>query len=242
MSGIATAIVGSAVVGAVASNQAGKKQAQAADRAAQAQTQSADASIAEQQRQFDLARETLSPYVKAGVPALGGLESYAGAGVPALEQQQAYLGLQGPQAQQAFIDSVSGSPEMAEMVRQGEEGILQNAAATGGLRGGNTQAALAQFRPSILQHLIEQRYGRLGGMVGLGEANTQNLASLGQASAAGQANLGLQTGANIGNTLTARGDALGGAEVAKGVARSQMYDSIANSAGTLGGIFLKSRL
>ena len=45
---------------------------------------------------------------------------------------------------------------------------MANAAATGGLRGGNTQRALAQFRPALLSQLINQRYEQLGGLSGQG--------------------------------------------------------------------------
>ena len=55
------------------------------------------------------------------------------------------------------------------MVQQGQDAILQNASAIGGLRGGNTQAALAQFRPALLSQLIAEQYNRLGGLSSLGQ-------------------------------------------------------------------------
>ena len=63
MSGIATAIVGSTIVGGMISSDASKD-------ASQAQQQSNAAAIAEERRQFDAIRKLLEPYVNVGTPAL----------------------------------------------------------------------------------------------------------------------------------------------------------------------------
>lgn len=194
MSGIATAVVGSAVIG-------GYVQSRSADKAADVQVRSSDAGIAEQQRQFDAIQELLKPYVDSGTGALGA--------------QEALLGLSGPEAQQEAISQLEQSPQFESIVQQGEEALLQNAAATGGLRGGNLQGALAQFRPQVLSQLIESQYGKLG-----------QLSQLGQASAAGQASAGLQTGANISNLLAQQGQARAGAALAQGQAAVGVADSV----------------
>ena len=194
MSGVATAIVGSAVVGGIV-------QDRAASKAAKAQTQSSEAGIAEQQRQFDAIQELLKPYVDAGTGAIGG--------------QEALIGLAGPQAQREAIAALEASPQFESIVGQGEEALLQNAAATGGLRGGNLQGALAQFRPQVLSQLIESQFGKLG-----------QVAQLGQASAAGQAAAGQQTGTNIANLLAQQGQAQAGRAIAGGQAAAGVADSI----------------
>ena len=72
------------------------------------------------------------------------------------------------------------------MVFQGENAMLQNAAATGGLRGGNLQGALAKFRPQVLSQLINQRMAQLGGLAGMGQQAATTLGTgLGSAGAAG---------------------------------------------------------
>ena len=92
--------------------------------------------------------------------------------------------------------------------------MLQNASATGGLRGGNTQSALMQFRPDLLAQVINDQYSKLGG-----------LTQIGQASAAGQASAGMQNASNIGALLADRGAALAGGQLAKGsVARNTFGD------------------
>lgn len=197
---IAAAVVGGAVVSGVA-------QDRAASKAAKAQSKTSDAGIAEQQRQFDALQEVLAPYVEAGTGAI--------------DAQQALLGLDGEDAQQSAIDQLEQSPAFTSLVQQGEEAILQNAAATGGLRGGNTQAALAQFRPQLLADTIQRQYANLGG-----------LAQLGQASAAGQGAAGLQSANSISNLLTQQGQAQAGAALARGQAIGQTANSI-GSLGTL---------
>jgi len=196
----------------------GLVQGNSAKQASKAQTQAAQQGIDEQRRQFEESKRILSPYTMAGTEAIGGLRPYAEAGVGALEQQQILLGLRGREAQQAAIQQLEQGAGFQAQVRQGEEALLQRGSATGGLRGGNIQAALAQFRPQMLQQAIEEQYGRLGGMTALGQTTTQNIAQLGQASAAGQSAAGLQTGANIANLFGQQGAARAGARMAEGQA------------------------
>lgn len=110
---------------------------------------------------------------------MGAQTGFQEAGLGSLEAQQALLGLLGPEAQQAAIAQLESSPMFQSMMAQGERAILQNAAATGGVRGGNTQAALAQFRPQLLSSLISQQYERLGGLTGLGAQVGQGLVGAG---------------------------------------------------------------
>jgi hypothetical protein len=197
MSGVATAIVGSAVIG-------GYFQGQAAEEAAGAQTRSSEAQIAETRRQFDEVRRLLQPYVEAGAPAL--------------QAQQAMLGLGGVEAERAQIAAVERSPTFQALLRQGEESLLQRASATGGLRGGNVQAALAQFRPALLAQELGTRYERLGG-----------LTSLGQRSAAGVGAAGMESGQDISTALGAIGSAQAGQALAQGQAFSNIASSVPNA-------------
>jgi hypothetical protein len=174
-------------------------QADAAGKAAETQSGAAAAGIAEQRRQFDAMRELLKPYTEAGVPAL--------------EAQQAFLGLQGPEAERAAIERISGGETFKALAGQGEEALLQQASATGGLRGGNIQAALGQFRPQLLSSLIEQQYSRLGG-----------LTSMGQRSAAGVGAAGMETGVNVANLLGQQGTAQAGGQLGEAKAYGQLLN------------------
>ena len=208
MSFIATAIIGSAVVGGVLSSNAQKSAAKSASRA---QQQAADQSIAEQRRQFDAVQQLMAPYVQSGTTAIS--------------RYNALTGLSGEEAQQSIINQITSGAEYGSLVRQGEEAILQSASATGGLRGGNTQSALARFRPEILSSLIRDEYSRLGGMV-----------SMGQNAAAGVGNAGMKVGQNISNQYGQIGQAQAGAALARGQATANMWGNIAGSVGLAAGM------
>lgn len=203
MSSIGKAIGG--VVGGITGSTAAAKGAQ---QAAGTQAQAAEMGIEEQRRQFDAIQKLLSPFVTAGTGALA--------------EQQAILGLQGPEAQQRALINVEGSPYFQNIYRQGEDALLQNVSATGGLRGGNVQAALAKFRPQLLNQLVEQRFANLGGLTGIG-----------QASAAQQAAAGQNTGANIANLLGQRGAAMAGGQLAKGGQQYQAFGDLLKIGGAI---------
>lgn len=179
----------------------GITQGSAVKKAAGAQTAAAQAGIEEQRRQFEAIQALLAPFVQAGTGALA--------------QQSALIGLGGAEAQTAALRALEQGPEFQALARQGEEAILQSAAATGGLRGGNIQAALAQFRPQILSGLIEQQYSRLGG-----------LTTIGQNAAAGVGNAGMTTGQNIAQLLGQQGAARAGASLATGQAFGNILGDI----------------
>lgn len=202
------AVAGATLVGSVYSANQAKKGAQ---QAANAQSVAAEAGIAEQQRQFDAVRQLLQPYTEAGTGALS--------------QQQALIGLSGADAQQKAIQAIQSGPQFAALEQQGENSILANASATGGLRGGNVQGALAQFSPALLSSLIDQQYSRLGG-----------LTSIGQNAAAGTGNAGMQTGLNISNLLQQQGAAQAGGYLGVAKANQQMANGITNSIGQFYGM------
>lgn len=194
----ATSIIGGAV------------QARSARKAGDAQVRAAEMGI-EEQRAARLATEKLmAPYVQAGTGSLQG--------------QQALLGLLGPEAQQQAYAGIEQGPMFQSMVEQGEAGILANASATGGLRGGNIQAALGQFRPQMLQSMIQNQYQNLAG-----------LTSLGQASAAGQAGYGQQTASNIANLYGQQGQARAGAALGQGQAWGNVLNAPMQLAGMASG-------
>jgi hypothetical protein len=197
----------------------GAKQAgEAAERAGDVQAAAAREGIAEQRRQFDKFIEIMAPYVQAGV---GG-----GGATGALRAQQELLGLRGARAQQRAISGLEQSPILQALTRQGEEALLQRASATGGLRGGNVQAALAQFRPQLLSDVIQQQYSNLGG-----------LTRIGQASAAGQAAAGLESAGAIGDLLGQAGAARAGGIMGRGGVARQTFGDILSIGKVASGFF-----
>lgn len=130
-------------------------------------------SIAEQQRQFDIGQQNLSPFREAGVSALG--------------QQQALLGLSGTEAQQTAFDQFNESPGQAFLRKRGQKALLAGASATGGLGGGNVQSALQQQGIGFAQQQLNQQQAQLAGISGTG-----------QSTAVTQAQLGSQFAGNVG--------------------------------------------
>lgn len=201
---VGAAIIGGAVVGAGASYYGSKK---AGEEAADASEYATDTSVAEQRRQFDALVKLMTPYTDAGQRSL--------------TAQQTMLGLNGAKAEEAMIKQLESSPEMKAMIKQGETAILQNASATGGLRGGNTQAALAEFRPAVLSQIINDRFAKLGA-----------ISQLGQASAAGTGSAAIDTGRGISAALLQHGQIAGQAAGAPYLAGAQGISNIADSVGT----------
>jgi len=206
-------------------------QADAAESAAQAQAGAAGEGISEQRRQFDAIQQLLQPYVQAGTGAISQFQPFQQAGQQAFQQQQALAGLLGPDAQRQAIASIEGSAGFQANVRQGEEALLSRASATGGLRGGNIQGALAQFRPQMLQQEIDKQYSRLGGFAGTGLGVSEALYRGGQASAVNQASQAGALGSNVANLLGQQGAAMAGGELGPARAFGGLLNAPAQFAG-----------
>jgi hypothetical protein len=185
-------------------------QADAAKAASETQMAYGQAGIDATRRQFDAIVKLMEPFVQGGTGAF--------------QAQQNLLGLGGADAQKQAIQGIQQGPQFQAMQQAGQNAILQNASATGGLRGGNTQAALGQFDQQLLAQLIQQQYGNLGG-----------LSQIGQASAAGQASASMNTGANIANLLQQQGAAGAGGQLAQGSVASSGFGSLLNIGGMLAG-------
>lgn len=145
-----------------------------------------------------------------------------------------YVGMTGEQAQAAAIQRISQSPLLAELMTQGEQGILQNAAATGGLRGGNVQGALAQFRPQMLQDEINRQYVRLGG---LAEQGQQSILQTPTVSAGGMPSYpGMDT--SIANLLGQIGQSQAAQALAQGQTQSNLWSGLGSAGGLALGYYL----
>jgi hypothetical protein len=159
-------ILGAAAISAIGAIGGGLISSGGASDAANAQQQSSQAAIAEQQREFDTTQANFAPYLKAGTGALSPLTTL--------------LGLNGNGPLQTAIANLKNSPLYTSLFNTGNETILQDASATGGLRGGNTQRSLADFGSSLLSSVIQNQIGNLSGIAGMGEGATNQMAGFGQ--------------------------------------------------------------
>jgi hypothetical protein len=216
MSGVATAIVvGSAITGKMSAD----AQKSAAEGAAGAQLEATEAGIAasreelemqlaQQKEQFETIQRLLAPYIEAGETAL--------------TSQLALSGLAGEDAQRRQIAGIEESPLFQSLTEQGEQAILQRGSATGGLRGGDIQGALAQFRPAMLKQEIESKYAKLGGIAGMGQASSAGV---------GAAAPGPMGRTNIPGMIAGMGDITAQNILAQGAAEAGMWGDIGGSIG-----------
>jgi len=209
-------VAGSSILGA-------KKAADASKDATKAQTAAADASVAEQQRQFDITQESLQPSIEAGNLAR--------------DQQVSLLGLGGTEAQQTAYDSLTQSPGQQFLQARAQKNLLNNAAAIGGLGGGNVRNALVQQGVGFAQTDLDNQFSRLGQLAGQGQAATTSVGQFGQS-----------TSNNISNALIASGDARatgianqnaafqsGLSGVTTGLGQSGLFSNTGNQFNTIGG-------
>lgn len=127
-------------------------------------------------------------------------------------------------AQAAAIQGLEQGSQFGALVKQGEYGLLANQAATGGLRGGDTQAALGQFRPQMLQALIDRQLANYGGVAASGQ------------NAAGMTGTAAQnTGAQVNQALGDRGAAQAGGALASGQAWANAGAGVLNGLGGMSG-------
>lgn len=193
----------------------GGKAKKASKKAEAAQLEYLNKALSEQQRQFDLTRSDYAPYLATGLSGLGDLGDL--------------IGVNGTDAQQAGLVSIENSPALAAIIRNGEDAILQNASATGGLRGGNIQRGLADFRSDAFVDQLNQQISRLAGLAGLGQGATDSVSAFGQ-----------QKANNVSNLFGQMGDVRAGGLLTRGGINNQLWnnagsflDSVANG-GDLG--------
>lgn len=196
---------GASIIGGILGNKSQKKAAASAQQSQEGMSREA---IAEQQRQFDQLQALLKPYVSAGTGALTG--------------QQDLLGLNGQKAQQGAIGQIENSPFFKSQYQQAENAMMQNASATGGLRGGNFQEALADNRSNMLYNNVQGQLQNYG-----------NLVSGGQNAAAGVGTAGQNFANQVGQQLNGIGASQAGYALAKGQANQNMWGSILGGAGAL---------
>lgn len=157
--------------------------------------------------------EMFQPFVQSGQKAVGA--------------QDDLVGINGNDAQDAAITGLQGSPLFESLMRNGQNTILANGAATGGIRGGNIQGSLANFGRDTLSGVIQQQLANLGGLSsqGLGAINTQTA----------QDN---STADTIGNLRSGIAQSKGGLALAKNAITNQQYSGIAGLLGdAVGAIF-----
>lgn len=177
--------------GDLATAEAIKRQQQATQEGITAQQAGTSSALDASRSQYDKIKELLTPYVDTGTKAL--------------LQQQDIAGLNGAEAQQQAYAALKNSPAYQALNQAGQDAILANASATGGVRGGNTQGALAQFGTANLANALDRQYSQLGGLTQLGYDATSQQAGYNAQQGGMEAGLLSQSGANIAQLLASGG-------------------------------------
>lgn len=170
-------------------------------KASKGQQKAADAALAEQARQYDLARNDQAPWREAGSNALAQLTN-----------------LSGQFGKMPTAEEVMAGPGYQFGLSQGLDAIQGSAAAGGGLYSGATGKALTRFgndyATSKFNDAFNQRqaaessiWNRYAGLAGIGQSASNQLAQLGQnyanqASSIGMNNANAQGAAAIANANT----------------------------------------
>jgi hypothetical protein len=170
---VAGAVVGSAVIGGIASNKAASTQASAADRAADLQYQ-----------QFERQVELQEPWRQAGITALNKLTPLATEYTP--------FGMQQFQA----------DPGYGFRMSEGMKALERSAAARGGLMSGATLKGIQRFGQDLASQEYTNAFNRYQTERAARLAPLQSLAGVGQTSAQQIGQAGQTMASNVGEALT----------------------------------------
>jgi hypothetical protein len=191
MSGVATAVVASAVIGYSASKSAGESQAGAAREAS-----------ALSNDQFQQTRQDQMPFLQAGVRALGKLESASDYTPFGMDQFQA-------------------DPGYAFRLKEGQKALDAQAAARGGLISGSALKAASRYGQEMGSQEYTNAFNRYQQERAARLQPLQSLAGVGQTTAANLGAAGAANANTMGNYLTSGAAASAAGRVGSANALSQ---------------------
>jgi len=172
--------------------------------------------------------------IQTGVnQGVGLLQPYTSTGANAQVQLAALSGANGSAAQSQAINDLKNSPNFQALQAQAEDALLQNASATGGLRGGNTQRALATLAPSMLNDLINQQVSRLSALSSSGQSAATQAGQFQTAGGAQIGNLQASSGSQAGQMLAGAGSQAGQMQALGGYQTGQLVAGGAAEAGRM---------
>ena len=116
----------------------------------------------------------------------GMFDPYRVGGESALQKQ---LALSGALGKEAFDAAYQASPQMQFLQDRGERAVARNAAAIGGLGGGNVQRELAKFSQGLASQDLQNQIGNLQALSGTGMDASQQAATLGTRGAESMADI-----------------------------------------------------
>ncbi len=225
MTAVATAIIGSAVIGGAVSYFGNEAKIESAEKAAEIAAESSAENIALQKELSEIQREDFQPWREVGANALSKIEA-------GIESGEFDPGVFDP----SQID-VTADPGYQFRMKQGVEALDSSAAARGRLLSGAQDKALTKYGQEMGSQEYNNAYARYADQYSKEanrKANKFNMLNMlstgGQASAAKQAQATGQLGTQSSNIMQNLSNQQQQAEYNKGNASANMYGNMAQSA------------
>jgi hypothetical protein len=221
--GIETAIIGSAILGGVASSKASKAQQQATETAAAASRDTTQASIEAQERMFNRQVALQEPFRETGLAAQNRLADLLGISGRTSEPGYGY-------GMQPFtMAQYQADPGYGFRLKRGLDAMERTAAARGGLLSGNQMRGAMEFG----QDLASQEYQNAFNRFQTERSNIlnplQSLGGVGQTSANALTSAAGNLGAGMANAYGNLGSALSANAIGAGNARASGYMGATNA-------------
>lgn len=178
-------------------------QSNAANKSANAQKSAANASIAEQQREYDLSRQDQLPFLQAGQNAVN--------------LQQQYLN--------GDTSGFDNSPDYKFALQQGTSQLDRGATARGNLWGGGADADRIALGQGLATQYANNYWNKLAGMAGQGQSSATTLGGLGANMANNIGNAYTNAGQARASSYAAQGNAQAGLINQFGNLAGQYYQS-----------------
>lgn len=182
--------IAGAAIGASASSDAAKTEANASNQAS-----------AVEQSMFNQTQANEKPFLDAGTNALTALQQGIGIG-PGTNNTGT-----GPLNAPFTTADFQTSPGYQFQMQQGENAVLNNRSALGGVNSGNTLKALTSFGQGVANQDYWNAYNAYVNQQNQKFGQLQTVAGSGQNAAANLGALGTQVGASVGNNIVNAGNA-----------------------------------
>jgi len=122
-------------------------------------------------------RQRISDIINQGASSTSGLQSFANTGQQASQYQASLAGALGRDAQANAYDNFQRSPGQAFLQQEGERALLRNAAARGGLGGGNLSRDLIEYGQGLALQDLNATRQQLGEVANRGANASSNVAN-----------------------------------------------------------------
>ena len=159
--------------------------------------------------------------------AINALSGYNQGGAEAQRQMAALSGALGPEAQSLAMANFQESPGQRYLREQTERGVLRNAAAVGGLGGGNVLKALQANAAGLAAQDFQNQFNRLGNVANRGMSAAGRTSDLYSSLGGRQAGFRNEMGSRIAEAQMGQGDMAFGTGGILGANRQRVGDSIA---------------